>query len=104
MLRRLGAEIQTVRLSPLQRYTECGRTIQMSEAYAIHERDLQERPGDYAAITRSKLLPGAFIAAAERHGDLALQVVLERAVCTRFGARWPDITLQVPPVNTPRVR
>jgi len=39
-----------------------------------------------------------------RHGDLALQVVLERAVCTRCGGRWPDVTLQVPPDNTPRVR
>jgi hypothetical protein len=26
----------------------------------------------------------------ERHGDLELQVVLERAICTRCGARWPD--------------
>jgi hypothetical protein len=33
----------------------------------------------------------------ERHGNLELQVVLERAVCTRCGGRWPDVTLQVPP-------
>jgi len=81
VLRRLGAEIQTVRLSPLQRYTECGRTIQMSEAYAIHERDLQERPEDYAAITRSKLLPGAFIAAA----DYVKAQQLRRMLCAEFG-------------------
>jgi len=80
VLRRLGAEIQTVRLSPLQRYTECGRTIQMSEAYAIHERDLKERPQDYAAITRSKLLPGAFIAAA----DYVKAQQLRRVLCAEF--------------------
>jgi hypothetical protein len=39
-----------------------------------------------------------------RHGNLELQVVLERAVCTRCGGRWPDVTLQVPPVNAPKVK
>jgi aspartyl-tRNA(Asn)/glutamyl-tRNA(Gln) amidotransferase subunit A len=34
-----------------------------AEAYAIHEKDLQERPQDYAPITLGKILPGAFIAA-----------------------------------------
>jgi aspartyl-tRNA(Asn)/glutamyl-tRNA(Gln) amidotransferase subunit A len=80
VLRRLDAEIRQVRLSPLQRYTECGRTILMCEAYAIHERDLEERPQDYAAITRSKLLPGAFIAAA----DYVKAQQLRRALCAEF--------------------
>jgi aspartyl-tRNA(Asn)/glutamyl-tRNA(Gln) amidotransferase subunit A len=80
VLRRLGAEIRQVRLSPLQRYTECGRTILMCEAYAIHEGDLKERPQDYAAITRSKLLPGAFIATA----DYVKAQQLRRALCTEF--------------------
>ena len=39
-----------------------------------------------------------------RHGNLELQVVLEHAVCTRCGGRWPDVTLQVPPDNTPKVK
>jgi aspartyl-tRNA(Asn)/glutamyl-tRNA(Gln) amidotransferase subunit A len=65
VLRRLGAEIRPVRLSPLQRYSACGRTILMAESYAVHERDLKERPEDYADITRRKLLPGAFIPAAD---------------------------------------
>jgi aspartyl-tRNA(Asn)/glutamyl-tRNA(Gln) amidotransferase subunit A len=64
-LGQLGAQISRVRLSPLQRFADCGRTILLAEAYAVHERDLRERPEDYAAITRGKLLPGAFIGAAE---------------------------------------
>jgi aspartyl-tRNA(Asn)/glutamyl-tRNA(Gln) amidotransferase subunit A len=36
-----------------------------AEAYAVHQHDFQERPEDFAAITRAKMLPGAFIAASE---------------------------------------
>ena len=82
VLRRLGAEVTHIRLSPLQRYSECGRTIQFAESYAIHERDLQERPQDYAAITRRKLLPGAFIAAA----DYVKAQQLRTALCQEFAA------------------
>src|SRR6202030_4243174 len=49
-LRRLGADVKPIRLSPLARWMDCGRIIHLSEAYAIHEKNLQERPEDYAAI------------------------------------------------------
>jgi aspartyl-tRNA(Asn)/glutamyl-tRNA(Gln) amidotransferase subunit A len=65
VLRRLGAEVRPVRLPPLARFADCGRTIHFAEAYAVHERDLQQRPEDYAEATRRKLLPGAFISAAD---------------------------------------
>jgi aspartyl-tRNA(Asn)/glutamyl-tRNA(Gln) amidotransferase subunit A len=65
VLRRLGAEVKPIRLSPLARWMDCGRIIHYAEAYAIHEKDLQERPEDYAAITRRRMLGGAFIAASE---------------------------------------
>jgi aspartyl-tRNA(Asn)/glutamyl-tRNA(Gln) amidotransferase subunit A len=65
MLRKLGAEVKPIRLSPLSRWMDCGRIIHYAEAYAIHEKDLQERPEDYAAITRRRMLGGAFIAASE---------------------------------------
>jgi aspartyl-tRNA(Asn)/glutamyl-tRNA(Gln) amidotransferase subunit A len=61
VLRRLGADIRSVRVSPLDIWFDCNRTIHQAEAYAIHEKDLQERPQDYAALTRKKMLPGAFI-------------------------------------------
>ena len=37
--------------------------ILTSEAFAIHARWLRERPEDYGALSRRRLLPGAFIAA-----------------------------------------
>ena len=48
MLRKLGAEVRTVQVSPLPLWTDCNRTIHAAEAYAIHERDIQERPEDFA--------------------------------------------------------
>jgi aspartyl-tRNA(Asn)/glutamyl-tRNA(Gln) amidotransferase subunit A len=81
-LARLGAELRPIRLSSLQRYTECGRTIHLSEAYAIHERDLQARPEHFAAITRRRLLPGAFIAAA----DYVKAQQLRTTLCREFAA------------------
>jgi aspartyl-tRNA(Asn)/glutamyl-tRNA(Gln) amidotransferase subunit A len=87
VLRRLGAEVKPIRLSTLQRYSECGRTIHIAEAYAVHERDLQERPQDYAPITRRKLLPGAFIPAI----DYLKAQQLRTALCAEFAAAMHDL-------------
>ena len=80
VLRRLGADVRPVRLSPLARWTDCGRTIHFAEAYAVHERDLQQRPEDYAEATRRKLLPGAFIPAS----DYVKAQQLRAALCREF--------------------
>jgi aspartyl-tRNA(Asn)/glutamyl-tRNA(Gln) amidotransferase subunit A len=87
VLRRLGAEVKPIRLSSLQRYTECGRTIHLAEAFAVHERDLQQRPQDYAEITRRKLLPGAFIPAV----DYIKAQQLRTALCSEFAAAMHDL-------------
>lgn len=65
VLRALGAEVKPLRLAPLRDWRECNRVILQAEAYAVHQRDLQERPEDFAAITRAKLVAGAFIPASE---------------------------------------
>jgi aspartyl-tRNA(Asn)/glutamyl-tRNA(Gln) amidotransferase subunit A len=65
VLRRLGAEVRTVQLSPLPLWTDCNRTIHTSEAYSIHERDLRERPEDFSALTRNRILPGGFVPASK---------------------------------------
>jgi aspartyl-tRNA(Asn)/glutamyl-tRNA(Gln) amidotransferase subunit A len=65
VLRGLGADIRSIRVSPLSLWTDCNRTIHQAEAYAIHERDLQQRPQDFAMLTRNRILPGAFISAAK---------------------------------------
>lgn len=56
-----GAVLRDVTLPALGEFAAVNRTILCSEAGAIHEPWLRERPGDYAALTRRRLLPGAFI-------------------------------------------
>jgi aspartyl-tRNA(Asn)/glutamyl-tRNA(Gln) amidotransferase subunit A len=87
VLRRLGADVRPILVSPLQRWTECGRTIQMCESYAVHERDLKERPQDYAEITLRKLLPGAFIPAADYVKAQQLRTVL----CAEFAQAMREL-------------
>lgn len=61
----LGAEIVPMPLSPLDRYSACGRLILQAEAFAVHERWLRERPLDYGMRARVRLLPGAFLGAGD---------------------------------------
>jgi aspartyl-tRNA(Asn)/glutamyl-tRNA(Gln) amidotransferase subunit A len=87
VLRRLGAEVKPIRLSPLPRWMDCGRIIHYAEAYAIHEKDLQERPEDYAAITRRRMLGGAFIAASEYVKAQQLRTLL----CAEYRAALREV-------------
>ncbi|MDP6389124.1 MAG: amidase [Alphaproteobacteria bacterium] len=61
----LGAVVEEVELEPLSDYAGVNRVILTSEAYAVHEQWLKQRPGDYAHFTRERLLPGAFMRAAD---------------------------------------
>ena len=61
----LGAVITDVETRSLQTFSNVNRIILLSEAYAVHQYWLQSRPQDYAAMTREKLLPGAFIRAVD---------------------------------------
>ena len=65
LLRGMGAEVREIRLPPLSEYATCNRVVMLSEAYAVHQEWLKTRPGDYAAVTRRRLLPGAFLTAAD---------------------------------------
>jgi aspartyl-tRNA(Asn)/glutamyl-tRNA(Gln) amidotransferase subunit A len=86
VLRRLGAEVRPVRLSSLQRYADCGRTIHFAESYAVHERDLQQHPDGYAPITLRKLLPGAFIPAS----DYVKAQQFRSVLCREFATLMKD--------------
>jgi aspartyl-tRNA(Asn)/glutamyl-tRNA(Gln) amidotransferase subunit A len=80
VLKKLGAQVRIVNVSPLSLWTDCNRTIHASEAYAIHERDMQERPEDFALLTRTRMLPGAFVSAAK----YIKAQQLRRALCTEM--------------------
>lgn len=65
VFRREGAYVIDVRLPDLTLLAATNRVILLSEAVAIHETWLKERPGDYSHNTRQRLLPGIFLNAAD---------------------------------------
>ncbi len=56
-----GAEVRDITLPKLEQFGSVNRIILLSEAGAIHEHWLREAPGDYANLTRRRLLPGMFV-------------------------------------------
>ncbi|MBL8839460.1 MAG: amidase [Alphaproteobacteria bacterium] len=65
VLGKLGARLVDIELPPHADWDACVRVILYAEAYAIHERDLAERPHLYAAITRTRLMAGAAVSGAD---------------------------------------
>ena len=65
LLSSLGAEVKEIRLPNLEQYSACSRIIMLSEAYAIHQKDLKLKPDSYSASSRHRILPGAFFSAAD---------------------------------------
>jgi aspartyl-tRNA(Asn)/glutamyl-tRNA(Gln) amidotransferase subunit A len=82
MLRKLGARLVPVTLPPHRDWDACCRVILYAEAYAIHERDLAERPEKYAAITRARLFSGQIVSAA----DYVQALRWRRALCRNYAA------------------
>ncbi len=91
MLKAEGADVRDAMFAPLAELAACNRVILTSEAYAIHRRWLAERPGDYSKSTRDRILPGAFISAAE-YLDALRQKARYRA---RFKALMADFDVIV---------
>jgi aspartyl-tRNA(Asn)/glutamyl-tRNA(Gln) amidotransferase subunit A len=60
-----GAVVTDLALPPLGEFAAVNRAIMLPEAASIHETWLRERPGDYAHVTRRRLLPGMFVAGAD---------------------------------------
>lgn len=56
-----GAILSDLTLPPLGEFAGVNRGIMLPEAMSIHETWLRERPGDYAHVTRRRLLPGMFV-------------------------------------------
>lgn len=87
----LGAQVGEVELESLDVYASCNRTILLSEAYAVHERWLRERPSDYGASLRQRLLPGAFIRAV----DYVQATRLRRRLIHQFEEAMGDFDVAV---------
>jgi len=98
----LGASVKEIETAPLGEYAACNRAILSAEAYAIHEKWLQERPEDYARLTRERILAGAFVSAADYINALRVRGKLTRA----FHALFSDIDIAITaktPAPAPRL-
>ncbi len=76
----LGAEIVPLKLPPLDSFVGCGRLILQAEGYAVHERWLKSRISDYGQRGRTRLLPGAFLSAADYIRGQQMRAHLCRAI------------------------
>jgi aspartyl-tRNA(Asn)/glutamyl-tRNA(Gln) amidotransferase subunit A len=63
-----GAQVRSVTLPALTEFAGINRVIMGGEAWSIHAPWLRERPGDYGALARRRLLPGAFMTAGDYVG------------------------------------
>ena len=61
VLGELGAVVEPVTLDPLRDYVDAKTVISMSELWAIHAPVMRERAGDFGALFRSRVAPGALI-------------------------------------------
>jgi aspartyl-tRNA(Asn)/glutamyl-tRNA(Gln) amidotransferase subunit A len=87
----LGAKVQEIETAPLAEYLAVNRTIMTSEAFAIHEQWLRERPQDYGALARERIMAGAFVRAA----DYVNATRLRRKMTDAFHALFAEIDVAV---------
>jgi len=83
-LSELGAVVSEVATAPLNEYLACNRTILTSEAFAVHEKWMRERPQDYGALARERLMAGAFVRAADYINATRLRRKMTDAFHTLF--------------------
>ena len=87
----LGAKVREIETAPLGEYAACNRTIMTSEAYAIHDKWLRERPQDYAGLTRERIMTGAFVRAADYINATRVRAKLTKA----FHGLFSDIDVAI---------
>ena len=75
-----GAIVETVTLPKLSEFAGVNRVILCSEGWSIHAPWLRERPEDYGALSRRRLLPGAFMTAGDYVGAQRRRAELIAAV------------------------
>jgi aspartyl-tRNA(Asn)/glutamyl-tRNA(Gln) amidotransferase subunit A len=83
-LRELGATVRDAVLPPLGQFVAVNRVILAAESWSIHAPWLRSRPGDYAAMTRRRLMTGAFLGAGEYVGAQRARLAMIGAVNAAF--------------------
>ena len=87
VLRGLGATIVPVTLPSLEAYSDVKKTIAMSELFAIHGRDLRERPELFGASLRYRVQCGALIRAEDYLQATRMRAELTAAMQPRVDGR-----------------
>jgi aspartyl-tRNA(Asn)/glutamyl-tRNA(Gln) amidotransferase subunit A len=87
----LGADVREIETAPLGEFLACNRTIMTSEAFAIHEKWMRERPEDYGALARERIMAGAFVRAA----DYVNATRLRRKMADAFHALFAGMDVAV---------
>ena len=82
----LGATVFDVELPPLADYQAVTRIIIVSEAFAIHRKNLLSKPDLYGAVTRYRIMPGALVTAADYSNALRFQRVLADKMLCAMGS------------------
>ncbi|WP_199087351.1 amidase [Bosea sp. ASV33] len=59
----LGAEIEEIALDPLEDFVATKVAISHAEMFAIHEREIKARPGDFGKLPRTRIMTGALLSA-----------------------------------------
>jgi aspartyl-tRNA(Asn)/glutamyl-tRNA(Gln) amidotransferase subunit A len=95
VLRQLGAEVREVTLSPPADYGACGWLILFAEAWAVHERTMQERFADYGRILRSRVVLGALLSSA----DYIQATRLRRSLIREMDAAMAEVDVLVTAVT-----
>jgi aspartyl-tRNA(Asn)/glutamyl-tRNA(Gln) amidotransferase subunit A len=98
-LRHLGAEVREIRLPSLEQFNTCNRLILRCEAFAVHRRWLAERPGDYGALARERIMDGASVSAADYIDALRMRGRLTRATDRAFAGL--DVMLTASSLDPP---
>jgi len=91
ILASLGAKVSEIQTAPLGEYLAVNRTILTSEAFAAHENWMRERPQDYGALARERLMAGAFVRAADYINATRVRSKMAEA----FHALFSDIDVVV---------
>ena len=100
VLRGLGANIAEVELPPLAVYSAAAYLIARGEGFAIHEKTLRERPQDYGALARDRLMIGAYVRASDMVQAMRRRRMLAQATAVAM-AEIDAILLPTVPDSAP---
>lgn len=95
----LGAAVEETALPDFELMKACGRVVLQAEGYAVHERDLRERPREYGRYTYQRLMGGATLTAADYVQATRVRHELTRrlsAVLRRYDALITTVALSSP--------